>query len=141
FAFPELVRTGTPATIFLVSDLIGTNSSFWPNRLARLVIHFGVKARTEPSLAWLRNAGALPADFDGAREQTSRVIAGCKRLSDREIAYELDKSESASGLAPPEGPELLDWDQIVEMRDTRLIEFGSHTCTHMRLNESASTDD
>src|SRR5690606_32629403 len=95
FALPVLVETRTPATVFLVSDLIGTDRLFWPNRLARLLAWLGERATHDPSLEWLRKLGAMPAGFDGSRGQISKIIAACKRLTDREIEHEVEQSERA----------------------------------------------
>src|SRR5690606_25886998 len=35
YAFPVLERLGVPATVYLVSDLVGSSYSFWPNALAK----------------------------------------------------------------------------------------------------------
>ncbi|MBK8163188.1 MAG: polysaccharide deacetylase family protein [Gammaproteobacteria bacterium] len=141
FAFPVLKELQVPATIFLVSDMIGTKRMFWPDRLARVVTRV---ARTQPaqwshrSLAWLRDA---PSDyrFDAlppASEELAQLIAHAKALPDREIHSRLDRIEEELGLSV-EGPapSLLNWEQLVEMTRSGLVEAGSHTCDHIRLTE------
>ena len=140
FAFPILQELAVPATIFLVSDMLGTNNMFWPERLARTVTTIAARHPHEwphPALDWLRRADrSYP--FTGTQpstEQISNLIAGVKALPDREIHRQLDEVETTLGLETNSHPaSLLNWQQVNEMTDSGLVEAGSHTCRHIRLN-------
>ena len=140
FAFPILQETATPATIFLVSDMIGSHDRFWPERLARILALIATQHSeqwSDPSLAWLRTAdtgytfGVTPPDT----EELTEIIAATKALPDREIHERLDAIEKTLGLEDDKAPaSLLNWDQVREMLASGLVEAGSHTCHHVRLN-------
>ncbi len=144
FAFPILKAASAPATIFLVSDMIGTRQMFWPERLARLVTTLaGTRPRdwSHPKLAWLKET-ATNYQFSNqipTREETTRLIAAIKAFPDQEIHARLDEIEQSLGIEyPHRAPSLLNWDQTHEMVETGLIEMGSHTCRHIRLNASTA---
>jgi peptidoglycan/xylan/chitin deacetylase (PgdA/CDA1 family) len=146
FAFPILRETATPATIFLVSDMIGTRGQFWPERLARLL---GIIATdhsgqwSHPELTWLRNSnsGYAFGDKSPLPEELTEIIAAVKGLPDGEIHQRLDAIEHTLGLAGSESPaSLLNWDQVREMLASGLVEVGSHTCHHVRLNADTPQD-
>jgi len=140
FAFPVLQKLSIPATIFLVSGNIGTDHVFWPERLARLI---KTVTRTQsdklshPSLDWLHNVcerRPITATEPGP-DDLSRIIACAKILPDLEIQALLDSSEQALGLNNAgHKPLLLDWEQLSVMTESGLVEAGSHTCHHIRLN-------
>lgn len=146
FAFPVLKELATPATIFLVSDMIGTTRQFWPERLARSLAtiansHSG--QWSHPELAWLRNAstGYRFTDAPPTTEELFELIAATKVLPDQEIHARLDRIEASFGLQQESTPaSLLNWEQVDEMLDSGLVEAGSHTCNHIRLNTMASPD-
>lgn len=141
FAYPLLKKHSVPATIFLVSDMIGTSRRFWPERLARLVVTTARKRsryRHHPALSWIRELSASNRahDTDPTPEELSEVIARAKNTTDREINDRLDFIERELGLdgSTARTPALLSWTQVSEMMDSGLIEPGSHTCNHTRLN-------
>ncbi len=140
FAYPILQERQIPATIFLVSDMIGTNAQFWPERLARIVTSISTTQShrwSNPELQWLRCAVTdyKFLDIAPSSEQITQLIAHAKQLSDREIHIRLDRIDSELKLKnTPRNSSLLDWPQINEMIDSDLIEAGSHTCHHVRLN-------
>ena len=139
FAFPVLQELAVPATIFLVSDMLGTDEMFWPERLARTVTTIADKHPHEwphPTLDWLRAADTrYPfTDTRPSAEQISYLIANVKALPDQEIHRQLDEVETALGLESNSHPaSLLNWQQVNEMTDSGLVEAGSHTCRHIRL--------
>lgn len=146
FAYPILHEMNIPATIFLVSDMIGTKSMFWPERLARTIHSITLNQPqqwTNPLLDWIR---AAPTDFSystkaPSREELSQIIAHAKQFSDKDIHKRLDEIELEIGLPDlPENPSLLNWKQVKKMTESGLIEAGSHTCHHVRLNDQISVD-
>ncbi len=146
FAFPILQELNIPATIYLVSGMIGTNDMFWPERLARLVSTIASdypQHWTHPELSWLQNS---PKDYSFSeippnREQLSCLCASAKSYSDEEIHTRLSHIENTLQLnIDASSPSLLNWQQVATMVNTGLIEIGSHTCQHTRLNEQTSAE-
>ncbi len=142
FAFPVLSELAVPATVFLVSDLVGTRETFWPERLAGLLVAIAEQQPahwSHPGLDWLR---AAPTSYGFTEstptpEQISEIIAGAKALPDQEIINRLESLEATLELQiPRQSSALLNWDQINDMTGSGLVEAGSHTCHHVRLNAS-----
>jgi len=146
FAYPVLRDTATPATVFLVSDMIGTRDRFWPERLARLLETIASHHRelwSKPELAWLRNAetGYVFGDKPPVPEELTEIIAVAKNLSDDIVHKRLDAIEMMVGKSANGAPaSLLGWEQVREMLASGLIEAGSHTRHHVRLNEDTPQD-
>ncbi len=147
FAFPILQELNIPATIFLVSDMIGTRDMFWPERLARLIttIARGYQQYwSHPDLAWLQKN---PANYKfsktpATREELSALVASAKNFSDQEIHDRLTHIEETLQLEEMNAQQasLLNWQQVKKMQASGLIEIGSHTCRHIRLNAETSNE-
>ena len=140
FAFPILQAQEIPATIFMVSDMLGTNQTFWPERLASIVTDIAASYPgqwSHPAVEWLHTT-STDYSFSGkrpTREQISEIIAGVKALPDREIHQRLDEIEARLEIEPRNlAASLLSWEQVNEMTASGLVEAGSHTCHHIRLN-------
>ena len=143
YAFPILQEFDMPATIFLVTDMIGTRNIFWPEMLARTLFSL-VDApkdyRNNPAILWLQ--ALLPTnirDFHRCpdTEELSSIINRAKSFTDEEIHQNLSAIISAHELEiSPDKQSLLDWDQVLEMTESGLINIASHTRKHIRLGTS-----
>ncbi len=137
YALPLLVKHGAPATVFLVSEYIGTAYRFWPNRLMHLLraafdqpdaVTFPSPLLTivEPLLSAARARGELRA------EDADLAVQRAKALDEATIRGLIDATavinEQSSGVR-----DILDREEIGRMAGTGLVRFGSHTATHFRL--------
>ncbi len=139
FAYPILQEFNLPATIFLVSDMMGTNQLFWPERLAHLLTGIALTCPEQwnhPALEWITNKtlsyefGAIPPN----QEQLSEIINQLKERQDVEIHDLINTIETELQLKNKSQASLLSWQQMAEMCASGLIEAGSHTCHHIRLD-------
>ena len=142
-AYPVLQAAGLPATIFLVSDKVGTPGTFWPECLARIIWNGGLGHApaiwNSPTFAWLQQLvttypfGQRPA----TRNEIDAIIQQCKRFTDAELYQRLARMEShIAAVQTGVTPDLLDWDQVNEMARSGLVRFGSHTRNHVRLSNA-----
>ena len=152
-AFPVLKAARMPATIFVVTDMVGSNYRFWPNRLAYILKiwrpHFSQKL-DEKTKSQIVSLG-IPLDHAGAGVTPAMIdtaIARCKVADDTSMLALLDVIEKALpeieareaplSAEPKDQRDLLDWDEIRTMSDTGLVRFGSHTRRHTRLREDVA---
>ena len=145
FALPLLAKHGAPATVFLVSESIGTTYRFWPNRLMALLrtayehpdaVTFpsSLRAIVGPVLADANARGELRADDVDCAVQQAKALdeSTIRGLIDETIAPLNDRHGTR---------DLLDHDEIGRMAATGLVRFGSHTATHFRLGGDPSPAD
>ncbi len=127
FAFPILKETGAPATIYLVSDLVGGAYGFWPTRIARALEQAKARGHNDVADLLRRETGVEVTNPDD-------TIASLKARHDD--ARLQDVAAALEGLVGSEArPDLMSWDQVAEMQTSGLVRFGSHTRTHTRLVE------
>lgn len=143
FAFPILRELDVPATIFLVADMIGTSEQFWPERLAGLMTAVATRYPqhwNHTELQWLQQDPTLYRfnDTPPSSEDISALIASLKSYSDQQMHDRLGHVESVLQIDADNSESdasLLDWQQVATMQGSGLIDIGSHTCHHIRLNE------
>lgn len=131
-AYPILKRFNLPATFFVSTGFIGTDRTFWVDKVEYLLnesprstIHLSTLGRTYPL---------------GNGEDRRLALEGIKKIL-----------KSTPGLLSPALEELegicdvplkydyadyrtMDWDQIREMHHSGLCDFGSHTVDHVILS-------
>ena len=135
FALPLLIKHQVPATLFVVADMIGTQREFWPNRLSRLLPNVDVLTCTNPLIDWLFSHKAINKMSVYDAETMANIIHLCKTQPDPWLHQQLDNLESTLKLTPDNKPGLMNWNQLRELQDSGLVEIGSHTCNHLRLND------
>jgi peptidoglycan/xylan/chitin deacetylase (PgdA/CDA1 family) len=130
YAFPVLNKYKFPATIYLVTNLIGTSETLWQVKL------FSLFSRLKPEdldllessdlkerIRRLLRTGLNSADF-------SQLTVHLKLKSSREIYALLSRLDR--GEKHPHLPLFLNWEQVQEMQKHNLS-FGSHTSSHIIL--------
>jgi len=128
YAYPILLKHQIPASIFVVSHMLGTNQQFWPNRVAALLQQ---SPHTAAKLPWLNDL--LTHNTENPRELQAQAIYQLKTYSDADILSRLSEAEALADVTLPDSPCLINWEQAREMANSGLIDFGSHTCHHVRL--------
>jgi peptidoglycan/xylan/chitin deacetylase (PgdA/CDA1 family) len=110
YAYPLLRAYAIPATIFLPTDLVGTDGSLWPERLGRLL---------------RRQRRGTPEDWDTAIERA-------KALPDAERNDLMAALADRAGGDDPPARRLMNWSEVEEL-SRHGISFGSHSKTHANL--------
>jgi peptidoglycan/xylan/chitin deacetylase (PgdA/CDA1 family) len=132
-AFPVLKRLDMPATIFLSTGYIDSQTTFWYEKLSYALM---TTRATEVTLATL-GSFVIGDSYESRRQLMKSIVLKLKlvpdevRLSllddlDAQLMFERKWIEDARS-----GP--MTWDQIREMSANN-IEFGSHSVTHPILS-------
>lgn len=136
YAYPILLEKNVPATIFLVTKLVDTEKTFWPEQVLKLVTTQAIPHAAK-EFEWLKpflphNQPSVPLSLEEADE----VIGKLKSLDDQTILSHLndlppiytDHGDKKSGRA------ILNTDEVNEMASDGLVKYGGHTRHHFRLN-------
>lgn len=130
FAFPTLESMGIPATVFVVADMLGNKTPFWPNRVARLLTEgHAEELAAESKIEWSLPCASNPADD---REAQAALIGRLKQLPDDTVEALLQTVENKHKIDYASNM-LMSWEQLETAVKSGLIEAGSHTLTHRRL--------
>ena len=148
-AFPILQKYNLPAAVFLVSDYVGTNRWFWPERVSYLLMQY---LEVQPTLKYqlnrfptLERIGffGLATDSDlTPGQKIEMTIATMKALSRTEIAKAIGELQNLSPMPSkqePKRPLLLNWAEVGRMVKWR-ITFGSHTSSHQILTTASNEE-
>ena len=134
YAFPLLEEASVPATLFAVSDMIGTCEAFWPNRIVRLLQQPSSK---RDSISWLQK---LSSNQSVNSEISAQAIYSLKNYPDHHLLQLIESAEQTLGLGPQANPSLMNWQQLRQLSDNELFDIGSHTSHHFRLSADLDSD-
>jgi peptidoglycan/xylan/chitin deacetylase (PgdA/CDA1 family) len=139
-AGPVLARLGLPATLYLVTDLIGGDAPPWPDRL------YLAFARAQAPRIDLGALGLGTRDLETAEGKASAYAACVHALKARPAA---DKDALIAGfvaaldLHDPSDPgdfAMLRWDDVRRLAAGGLWQFGGHTTRHEILRHQQDAD-
>lgn len=133
YAFPILKLHRVPATVFLPTDFIGTDRWFWSDRLGfmldRIPTSWNLMNKT-PRFSNPLSDQIL--HLSGTVEmRLERAITLLKHHRTEEIEQILSELTPILGedSTPPKRA-FLSWEEVLEMEQSGLISFGSHTAGH-----------
>ena len=131
YAWPILRHHGLPATVFLVTDCVGTGVAPWHDRV---LLAFEATDRRVARLPGETNDRDL-GDPAARRGAALAALECFKRMEAPDRLAAIETLRADLGARHPLGEErlMLDWRQVLAMRDGG-ISFGSHTVTHPILS-------
>jgi len=141
-AYPILNSYSIPATIFLVTDTVGTGNFFWVEDFLYKISAIFIDGNPEDTLHKLKlcaNKYNIQAckENDELQSFAEHFIEQIKPMERNSRINILQETYKTLQLDPdPIQGEILTWDQISEMHENN-IEFGSHTHTHEILQYSS----
>lgn len=138
-AYPRLQKQDTPATIFLVTQMIDTDKTFWPEQVLKLLTTHTIST-SDKTFEWLR-PHLPPSVNDGecgplSLMEGDEVISRLKSMDDKTILANLETVYQAyPDLAPAKTSRaILNSSELDEMSTAGLVRYGAHTKHHYRLN-------
>ena len=142
YAFPLLQRLLMPATIFLVSDFIGTNNLLWFDRLYIQFTETAVRSLDISKCGlgvYTLNSNAQKQDSYNIICEHLKIVRDEERkdiisLIERQLQVNVDKSALHKHFR------LMSWEQRDKMKKSGLIDFGSHSSTHPILSRLSNSD-
>lgn len=132
YAFPILKELNIPATIFLVSNMLDTDKYFWPEKLSLLLDNTLAKVLLKKYLS--EQYASELMDFNNVDE----VVELLKSKRDEDIIENLENIEEKlveSGLTLNTHRQILNVSELKEMYESGLVNYGSHTANHIRLDK------
>lgn len=119
FAYPALRKAGLPATIFVVTDRVGTLGAFWPDDVMR----------RWPALADDRRRAVVERIGGGRIDDVDSILA---RMKDLDPSTRAEALAAISSDRPTPARELMGWEQLAELQSAG-IDIESHSATHAIL--------
>jgi len=139
YAYPSLVSHRLPATIFLPTEYIGTNKSFWTDRLSN---HLCISHKNH---LIFNNRNFFPINaLNKLLDRNNKIemfieafIEFLKPLPVEDIESILSHLSIAHNIKMNDAFQLdrsfLNWDELLEMKHSGLVYYGSHTANHKIL--------
>jgi peptidoglycan/xylan/chitin deacetylase (PgdA/CDA1 family) len=130
------MKHGAHATVFLPTGFIGTKNRFWTDRL--LHIFRAINHETDVHLRnaqfknkYLKNIVSAQGSYE---EKTEKAISILKKMREGEIEDILSELAIMLNIEVIQNETaFINWEEITEMKQSKLIDFGSHTVNHKIL--------
>jgi peptidoglycan/xylan/chitin deacetylase (PgdA/CDA1 family) len=134
-AFPIIRKHRVPIALFVATGYIGTETTFWQERLTRLLYTASRARFARETLARLGSGNMVSLDDKDARARAREIVTTLKRAGDHK-AVERALSELEAANAESRRPaglgddRFMDWNQVRELVASGLVQVGSHTHSH-----------
>lgn len=134
-AYPILKERDVPATLFITTELMGSKSLLWPEQLGILLTviktpkirindkEIPVASAEEKSRAYVLIASSF------STMSAAQIATAINEL----LAQSEDKTSIHTGPMH-EAVRFMDWTQVAELKQSGLVDIGSHTMSHRRLS-------
>lgn len=137
-AWPVLKRHGVPAVVFVATGYVGTQDTFWQERLTRLLHH---ARRVAAASAIFDRFGATEMsqlDEAAARAPIRDLVTSLKKMPRDEVEKLVGEIETllrAHGALPAGNGDdrFMGWDQVQHLHREGLVTIGSHAHSHTPL--------
>ncbi len=131
-ALPILVEHKIPATFFLTSGFVDTPRIFWVDKLEYLINETELPEAILPSLD--RTFSLRSLEEKEAALKTIKLLLKTTPGLTESVIKEMELSCEVSPRYDYEDYQTLTWNQIHQMRETGLCQFGAHTVDHPVLS-------
>lgn len=139
YAFPILKAEQVKATVFAVAEKMDTNFQFWPNIVSALLFEDSEKALADVALFAKASNILKNTSFPSRSEYVAHYLWHLKDgFTDTEVFEALNTIQWEDRLKSKLPLALMSRDELLIMKASGLIEIGSHTCSHKRLNDTLS---
>ena len=139
-ALPVLEEFRAPATVFLVTDLVGTGEVPWPDRLYLALSRTTATYVTSAPLGLAQ----APLDDGAARARAyETAVRAAKELprADKDAALaKLSGDLGQDGPLDPGAFGVLSWDDVAKLTASGLVSVASHTRTHQILSRCSDDE-
>jgi len=137
-ALPVLEKHGIPAVCFVATGYLGTDKTFWQERLTRLLcIAAGRDGCESELLRAVGLEGARRADPGRIRRQVRNFVTALKAQDRATVLGLIERLENALCDVPESrllgADRFMSWDDLHALRRSGLVAIGSHSHTHACL--------
>jgi peptidoglycan/xylan/chitin deacetylase (PgdA/CDA1 family) len=140
-ALPLLKKYDVPATVFLPTDFVNSQGTFWWDELHQVISYAVPSGECASALISVigeklaKQFSEVGKDFRQKKQFLESLEFYLRNIEDGQKQEKIKNLEELllKGSHPkPSVLRTLNWDQIVEMSKAG-ISFGSHTCSHLNL--------
>ena len=141
-AYPILARHGVPAVVFVATDYVGTDHTFWQERLTRLLNAARSLVDATPLFERLGSSGLAMLDDGAARTRVREIVTSLKarpRLEINALVGELEALLRGHGALPTANGDdrFMAWQEVEKLHREGLVTIGSHAHSHTPLTALA----